>query len=126
MDEQRVLWGLAAMGSMSAKIITELRLTRQTIAEAFVMLRGKRKQQVALAGVLSATRYKILTEGKVHHTKCPRTYCYECDSFDHMLICYKLTESVQRGGGAAPFLVKMAEVVALPHNHRTIPYQPLI
>ena len=122
-DEQRILWGLAAMNSASAKIMTMMGLIRSVVAEAFVLLRGKRLQQVTLASVLSATRYKVLTESKIHPTKCPRTYCYAQDSFDHMLQCYGLTEFIQKGDGAAPFLARMPRVVAIPPGHRAIPYQ---
>ena len=78
--------------------------------------------QVRLAQILGATRFKVLTEGKVYHVKCPTTYCFERDSFSHMLQCYKLTETVTTGAEAAPFLVKMARITAIPKGTVRIPY----
>ena len=121
-DERRALDALAERGSTSAGIIKYLDLTRELIREAFAILRGERRLQVNLARILGAARYKILTQGKVYHVKCPHTFCYERDSFFHMLECYQLVESVEVGVDAVPFLVKMARITLVPGGTMRIPY----
>ena len=86
------------------------------------MLRGQRRVQVSLARILGAARYKVLTQNKVYHVKCPKTYCFERDSFQHMLQCYGLNDMVATGAEAVPFLVKMARVTAVPKGTKLIPY----
>ena len=54
--------------------------------------------------------------------KCPHTYCYEKDSFFHMLECYRLVELVAMGADAVPFLAKMARVTLVPEGTARIPY----
>ena len=44
------------------------------------------------------------------------------DSFEHMLICYRLTDKERRGAQAAPFLVEMARVTQLADGAKPIPY----
>ena len=121
-DERVALAELAQKGSTSAVIINYLNLTREVVREAFTVLRGERHLQVGLAQILGATRYKVLTEGKVYHVKCPKTYCFEKDSFAHMLQCYNLAEEVETGTESVPFLVKMARRTAIPKGTMRIPY----
>ena len=121
-DEQEALGRLAEKGSTSAQIIRDLRLTRELIREALAVLRGKRRQQVKLARILGAARFKVLTQGRVYHVKCPRTYCFERDSFQHMVQCYGLQEDVVSGADAVPFLVKMARVTLPAEGVKPIPY----
>ena len=85
-----------------------LGLTRKIIREAFEVLKGERRLRVNLARILGASRYKVLTQNKVYHVKCPRKTCYEKDSFQHMLSCYGLEDDVAFGAEVVPFLVKMA------------------
>ena len=92
------------------------------LKEAFAVLRGERQLQVGLAQILGAARFKVLTNGKVYHVKCPKTYCFEKDSFSHMLQCYGLEEEVAKGASAVPFLVKLAKNTALPKGAVRIPY----
>ena len=122
LDERAALGELARKGSTSAEIIEYLALTREVVWEAFAVLRGERQLQVGLARILGAARYKVLVNNRVYHVKCPKTYCYEKDSFKHMLQCYGLTEMVATGAEAAPFLVKMARVTAVPKGTKLIPY----
>ena len=103
-------------------IIDFLELTREIITEAFAVLRGERQLQVGLAQILGAARFKELTNGRVYHVKCPKTYRFEKDSFSHMLQCYGLTEAVTKEEDAVPFLVKMARSTALPKGAARIPY----
>ena len=121
-DERIALRIMKDKGSTSAAILTYLDLTREIIQEAFKLLRGARRAQVNLAEILGATRFKILTKGKVYHVKCPRTYCYVKDSFEHMLECHSLQEEVRTGVEAVPFLVKMAKITVIPPNTKRIPY----
>ena len=58
--------------------------------------------------ILSAQRYKTLAQDGMHATRCPLQACQEKDSFDHMLRCYDLERSVERGATAAAFLARMA------------------
>ena len=110
-DEKRALSALAARGSTSAGIVEYLDLIRELIREAFAVHRGERRVQVNLARILGAARFK-----------CPRTYCYERDSFAHMLQCYQLVESVVVGADVAPFLVKMARVAMVSEGTKRFPY----
>ena len=53
-------------------------------------------------------------------------YCYTRDSFLHMLDCYHLTESVQRGPEVIPFLLRMARTTKRKPGHPPFPYlEPL-
>ena len=97
-----------------------LELTRAVVLEAFKQLRGQRRIQTNLAEILGATRNKMLTNGRVYPVKCPRTYCYARDTFHHKLERYSLTEHVERGPDATPFLVRMAKITLLPHRGRRI------
>ena len=121
-DERRALRRLAEEGSTSAAIMDFLGLTREIAREAFEMLKGERRLQVNLARILGASRYKVLTQNKVYHVKCPRKTCYEKDSFQHMLHCYHLTELVVTGPDVVPFLVQMAKVTLIPEGTKLIPY----
>ena len=121
-DERRAITELAKKGSTSAVIMDFLELTREIVREALEILRGERRLQVNLARILGAVRFKVLTQGKVYHVKCPKKHCFEKDSFQHMLRCYHLEDVVTIGVEAVPFLVKMARVTALPEGTRLIPY----
>ena len=121
-DELEALHRLADKGSTSAQIIRSLGLTRVLVHEAFVVLRGKRKLQVNLARILGAARYKVLTQGRVYHVKCPKTYCYERDSFQHMVQCYNIRDRIVPGADVVPFLVEMARVTQLADGAKPIPY----
>ena len=121
-DERAAIKELARKGSSSAEIIEYLGLTRELVREAFVTLRGVRQLQVGLANILGATRFKVLTQGRVYHVKCPKTFCFEKDSFQHMLKCYGLTEHIAVGAEVVPFLVKMARITMIPKGTKRIPY----
>ena len=121
-DEMAVLRELAAMGSTSAEILAYLQVTRPVIKEALAQLCHERQLQTNLAGILCATRFKILVNGRVYHTKCPKTMCYSKDSFGHLLECYSLQQEVLFGPDAVPFLVKMARTTVLPRGKQRIPY----
>ena len=121
-DEREALERLAEKGSTSAEIIKCLGLTRELAREVFWVLRGKRKLQVNLARILGAARFKVLTLGKVYHVKCPKTHCFERDSFQHMLQCYGIAEQMVSGADAVPFLVKMARATLPVEGAKLIPY----
>ena len=86
------------------------------VAEVLSRLQHEHAQQVNLASILSATRYKTLTMGRVYHMECPKTYRYT------MLECYNLREELLFGWEAAPFLSKMARATLIPTHQRRIPY----
>ena len=121
-DELRVSTRLAELGSSSAQVIRKLELNWAVVAEAFSLLEGKRKLQVDLAGILGATRVKILIGGKVFSAKCPRRHCFERDTFDHMLECYGIRDRRQTGPQAKPFLVLMTKNTLIPPATRRIPF----
>ena len=121
-DEQEALSRLAENGSTSAQIITSLGLTRELVREAFAALRGKRKQQVSLARILGAARFRVLTQSRMYHVKCPKTYCFERDSFQHMVQFYGVQEHVGPGADVVPFLVKMARATLPADGAKLIPY----
>ena len=75
-----------------------------------------------LLRILSATRFRILTKGKLYRAKCPKTYCYSRDSLRHLLECYELTRWVEYGTEGAQFLVRMARVSLAPEGQQLIPY----
>ena len=107
-DERRVIDLLSNLQSDSATIISQLNLTREIIREAMTLLRGEREHQVNLFRILSATRFRILTKGGLLPTICPRPGCFRRDSFWHLLQCYQLTNSVECGVFAVPFLTYLA------------------
>ena len=121
-DERAALTVLANRGSTSAQKIHFLELTGELIREAFRVLRGNSRVQVSLARILGAARFKVLTQNKVFHVKCPKTYCFEKDSVQNMIQCYGLQEFVATGAEAVPFLVKMARVAMVPEGTKLIPY----
>ena len=96
-----------------------LGLPRALAQEAFALLRGERRLQVNLSRILGAARYKVLTQNRIYHVKCPKKWC---PKFQHMLQCYRLTERVVTGSDVAPFLVKMARVTVIPDGAKRIPY----
>ena len=72
-------------------------------------------------GLITETRH-----GKLYHTKCPKGYCYNRDSFLHMINCYHLAESVKRGAEALPLLLQMARSTKRKPGHPPFPYlEPL-
>ena len=121
-DERRALRQLSELGSVSASVLTYLELTRAVVAEAYEVLRDEREAQTNLVEILSATRYKTYRGSRVYHTKCARLYCYSVDSFPHMLDCYSLLDSVDKGPTSVPFLVQMARRTCRPRGSVPIPY----
>ena len=121
-DELSTLKRLAQLGSVSASIITYLKLTRELVAEALSCLEDDRAAQTNLADILGATRYRFYTGGRLVHVKCPQKYCYRTDTFLHMIMCYKLGTAVCKGAQVVPFLVQMARVTKIPLSTRRVPY----
>ena len=67
----------------------------------------------------------LITEarhGKLYHTKCPKEYCYNRDSFLQTINCYHLAESVKRGAEALPFLLQIARSTKRKPGHPPFPY----
>ena len=111
-DEQTVFRQLAQLGSMSAGLITDLRITREVVSEAMSVLRGDRAAQVTLVSILSATRFRVHYDGRVLDTVCEGCKVRK-DSFEHMLQCYALTGQLRRGADSVKFLVQMAKKTKL-------------
>ena len=107
-DERKVLGRLAELGSTSAAIITELRLTRETVKEAMRSLQRDRAAQITLATILGATRFRVYHGGRRLATRCSNCRHVE-DSFHHLLRCFNLTEDYQTGAQSVDFLTKMAK-----------------
>ena len=122
LDESAVMQQLTETGSVSASIVVCLGLTRAAVAEAYSALRDSREDQHNLTDILGATRFKTQHNGKMHHVKCPKRYCFSRDSFCHMLECYDLKEDFCTGPEAVPFLVKLAKRTKRPKDSRLIPY----
>ena len=97
----------AGLGSASATLLVGLQLTRDTVKEALDKLQDDRGAQITLLSVLSATRFRIYSHGRALPTKCGKCRVHP-DTFDHMLRCYVLQESLVRGPGAVNFLVELA------------------
>ena len=117
-----MIQALAELGSVSASIILFLGLTREIVALAIQRLHADRAAQTTLTEILSATRYRVYHTGKLYHTKCPKRYCYQRDTFLHMLDCYHLTDRVKRGPEALPFLLHMAHAAKRQPGQIPFPY----
>ena len=125
-DEQAVLSQLADLGSVSAQIITRLRLTRGVVKEALAALRNERKVQCNLLAILGATRYKMITKEGICDTCCPLQACRARDTFEHMLECYGLIEHIEEGEASITFLLKMARKTQIldPNGPKPFRTQP--
>ena len=122
-NEWDVLARLATLGSASADILVhQLQLTREALRKALDLLREDRAAQVNLLGILSATRFKVLTNKGLFRTKCPKKLCFSRDSFQHMTDCYHLSGRLAKGTEVVPFLVHMARVTQIPKHQAVIPY----
>ena len=121
-DDLGAIGRLAELGSSSATVLVHFGLTRAEVAEAILPLRGRRNLWVNLASIQAASRYTVLTRGKLYHVKCPQTYRLERDSFGRLIECYHLVPEVQRGAEAPQSLVRMARITVLPLGLRRIPY----
>ena len=95
---------------MSASDVSFLDLPREAIAEAMGRLKDQRTLQVTLLTVLSATRFRILTDGGSVPTQRPRPGCGKSGSFWHLLECYGLRTCVVSGPYVVPSLAYLAQV----------------
>ena len=85
--EREIIGRLAENGSMASTIFCALRLTRASVKEVLRWLQGRRPEQVALANVLCATRFKYFSnDEELMPVACPRG-CGGEDSFTHLLEC---------------------------------------
>ena len=111
-DEQLVLRQLSELGSVSSEIITRLELTREIVGLAMSALRRERAAQVTLLSILGATRFKTYFHGVVIPTRCPHTWgrvvCGQEDTYQHLLICYKIQHLERKGAESLDFLITMA------------------
>ena len=124
-DELLIIRELAVLGSESAKIIVELRLTRDVIAAATSALQRKGELQVTLASILGATRFKRAFHGVLAPTRCPHfrhgVLCGREDSFSRVLDCYNLRSRIKRGAEPTDFLVEMAKKTVSTFLGRSVP-----
>ena len=123
-DEMKVLTQLAQLGSTSAQIITSLELTRDIVEEALHELRGERRAQCNLLDILSAARYKTITNEGLMDTHCPLQACRARDSFAHMLGCYDLIPHLEKGPSSTSFLLRMARKTQILDVDKPRPYRP--
>ena len=111
-DEQLVLRQLSELGSVSSEIITRLELTREIVGLAMSALRRERAAQVTLLSILGATRFKTYFHGVLIPTRCPHTWgrvaCGQEDTYQHLLICYKIQHLERKGAESLDFLITMA------------------
>ena len=102
-DEEATLHLLRNEGSASCSIYSDLHLTRSVVKETLTKLQNDRRKQVVFAGIVCATRFKMIApNNELHAVKCMR--CGEQDSFPHMLQCCNL--------GTIPDAEDLAELFA--------------
>ena len=110
---------------MASGIFCTLRLTRASVKEVLRWLQGRRQEQVALARVLCATRFKSFNnEGSLEAVTCPRG-CGNKDTLEHMLECNGLTfpKANANIGDWLTLLWKMAKVAKLGDKAIPLPWQ---
>ena len=123
--EREIIGVLEKEGSMASGVFCTLRLTRASVKEVLRWLQGRRQEQVALARVLCATRFKSFNkEGNLEAVACPRG-CGNIDTLEHMLECNGLLVPKE----TAPIedwltlLWKMAKVAKLGDKAIPLPWQ---
>ena len=124
-DERKVFDILASRGSLSSTIFINWRLTRPIIRQAMIDLSHSRQQQVTLASILTATRFKMY-EGAVSgggNVWVP-TQCHLCGKADgpEHLLSHMNEESIPRDPSElSDFLVKLAGMAQRRNPHMSIP-----
>ena len=111
-DEKTAILLLRDAGSTACSIYSEMRLSRDIVKSIFKELRYSRFQQVTLAGIICATRFKFFEGDQKFPVKCVVSpNCNEIDSFPHLLKCTKLSIPPESEGEEAlmRFLVRMVE-----------------
>ena len=109
-DERQVIDMLKRTGSTACCIYSELRLNRSVIKTSLKELKDNRLYQVALAGILCATRFKYFEGSCRFPVRCQiSSSCQEEDSFPHLLKCIGL--SIPKGGDSelVTFLTGLAK-----------------
>ena len=105
---------LAMVGSTASFNYCQMGLNRAALKECVRNLHNNRREQVVLANIICATRFKYFQEdGKLLHVQCPNG-CGQMDSLDHLLACYKM-EAIQPDWSfddKVSFLSNMARVTA--------------
>ena len=119
--EQKVIARLAALGSDSARIITDLVLTRAVVREAMRDLKEERAAQVALATILGGTRFRVFHNNRRLATRCGKCRHIE-DSFEHLIRCYDLQAEYRVGAQSVDFLTKMARKAVLDPPGVSLPF----
>ena len=77
-------------GSIAGANYCRMGLNRAILKETLRRLHHKRRQQVVLANIICATRFKFFDEeGTLLQAQCPNG-CGEVDSLDHLLECHKI------------------------------------
>ena len=88
-DEQKIIQYLANRErdrSISAQIITDWELDRNTVREILQYLSSERKLQTTFTNLAGATRFKTVKNSELHHTICPK--CAAVDSWKHCVEWY--------------------------------------
>ena len=115
-DELSMIRRLAEHASPAALVIRHLGVTRPTVEEALKILREERRVQVNLLRILSSTRFRVLTKGKLYHA------CFAKDSLRHLPQCYELEPWVEFGPDRIHLLVLMARASLAPRDRQMLPY----
>ena len=89
-DECAALGILALEGSTASINYCQMGLNRAILKECLRRLHHNRREQVVLANIICATRFKFFQkDGSLLHVQCPNG-CGSVDSLDHLLACYKM------------------------------------
>ena len=89
-DERDALGILALEGSIASINYCQLGLNRAILKECLRTLHHNRREQVVLANIICATRFKFFQEdGSLLQVQCPNG-CGHIDSLAHLLECYNM------------------------------------
>ena len=123
-DELNALRMMGRRGSVSATLYLRIGLTRGIIREAMTNLTSRRARQVALGGIICATRFKYFERAGLLKTTCGK--CGAEDNFQHLLSCADLTFPEPSGDSepTVAFLVDLAHRACAIHEGIPIPRRP--
>ena len=90
-EDERVALEILALEWSTASInFCQMGLNRAILKECLRRLHHNRREQVVLANIICATRFKFFQEdGSLLQVRCPNG-CGHIDSLDHLLACYKM------------------------------------
>ena len=124
-DELKVVQLLASQGSLSCTILRNWRLSRPVIRQTLIDLHLCRQAQVALASVITATRFKFydkLVTGATVRVPTQCRICGQMDGPEHLLTHVKGEMPVGCPEDLVAFLVNLAEVARARNPQTPTPY----